>query len=340
MRYFYTSMTRISDLESQPFEVRSLPRGKWQTGDYVVGKITSPTGKHPVIELPNGRMMEVMEGDLVIGAFGIRQATLEVVGSWQDIPEDGSMEALTEGGLFGKATSVSFIVENLPAMEYYGHILRNDTKVCMKDFVGDRPLVKYNCPTIMMIGTSMSSGKTTTARVIIHELKKQGLKIVGAKLAGAGQYHDILSMEDAGADAIFDFVNAGMPSSICHPEEYRVNLRKLLSMIAAEKPDVVVAEAGASPFEPYNGAIVLEEIKEQICCTVMCASDPYAVLGVIKSFGLTPDLISGIVTDTTAGVQLVEQMTKIKTLTLADSNSIPELIELLNRKLNIQNPEL
>jgi Domain of unknown function (DUF1611_C) P-loop domain len=335
MRYFYTSVTRISDLENQEFQVKKLPRTQWQTGDYVVGKITTPTGKHPVIELPNGRMMEVMEGDLVVGAFGIRQATLEAVGSWQDIPEDLTMEALTEGGLFGKATSVSFIVDNLPTMVYEGHIISNDEKVCMKDFVENRPLIKYNCPTIMMIGTSMSSGKTTTARVIIHELKKLGLKIVGAKFAGAGQFHDILSMQDAGADAVFDFVNAGMPSSIADPEDYRECLKKLLTLIAEAKPDVVVAEAGASPFEPYNGSIVLEEIKEQICCTVMCASDPYAVLGVIESFNLTPDLISGIVTDTTAGVNLVEKMTKIKTLPLPDRNSIPELMTLLKQKLGI-----
>jgi molybdopterin-guanine dinucleotide biosynthesis protein len=328
-------MTRISDLESQPFEVRSLPKNQWQTGDYVVGKIISSTRKHPFIELSNGRMIEVMEDDLVVGAFGIRQATLEVVGSWRDIPENGAMESLTEGGLFGKATSVSFMVNNLPAMMYQGHVMRNDEKVCMKDFVGDRPLVKYNCPTIIMIGTSMSSGKTTTARVIIHELKKLGLKIVGAKLAGAGQYHDILSMQDAGADKIFDFVNVGMPSSICDPEEYRENLRKLLSLVAEEKPDVVVAEVGASPFEPYNGSIVLEEIKEQINFTVMCASDPYAVLGVIESFRLQPDLISGIVSDTTAGVELVEKMTKIKTLTLSNPNSVRELVRLLRSKLNL-----
>ncbi len=335
MKYFYTSMTRISDLEAKPFQVKPLPKSQWQTGDYVVGQITSPTGKHPIIELPNGRMMEVMEGDLIVGAFGIRQATLEAVGNWEDIGEDGRMEALTEGGLFAKATSVSFIVDNLPAMVYQGHIMRNDEKVCMKDFVLDIPVVNYNCPTIMMIGTSMSSGKTTTARVIIHELKKLGLKIVGAKFAGAGQYHDILSMQDAGADAIFDFVNVGMPSSICDPEEYRLSLRQLLSMIALEQPDVVVAEAGASPFEPYNGSIVLEEIKDRICCTVMCASDPYSVMGVIQSFGLTPDIISGIVTDTTAGVQLVEKMTKIKTLTLPDAQSIPELMEILQEKLGL-----
>ena len=332
-RYFFTSMTRIADLETNAFEVHPLPKGQWQTGDYVVGEIITPPAKHPFIELANGRMMEVMEGDLVVGAFGVRRATLEAVGDWQHIGNDGRLEALTEGGLFGRATSISFLVDNIPSMVYRGHLLRHQEKICMKDFVPPIPELSYQCPTIMMIGTSMSSGKTTTARVIIHELKKAGLKIVGTKLAGAGQYHDILAMQDAGADRIFDFVDVGMPSSVCPPEEYRQSIRKLLSLIAAQKPDVVVAEAGASPFEPYNGSVVLEEIREQICCTVMCAADPYAVIGLSQSFGLNPDLISGIVTDTSAGVELVEKLTGVTTLSLPDPESLAPLMQILKEKL-------
>ena len=333
--YFFCSVTRISDLASRPFDVRPLPRAQWASGDYVVGEITSPSGKHPIIELPNGRMMEVMEGDAVVGAFGFRRATLEAVGDWEHIESDGKMEALSEGGLFGRATSVSFLVDNLPSMVYRGHVVRDNEKVCMKDFVPDVPERPYNCPTIMMIGTSMSSGKTTAARVIIHVLKKAGLKIVGAKLAGVGQYHDIISMKDAGAENIFDFVDVGLPSSICPPSEYRASMRKLLAMIAAEKPDLVIAEVGASPFEPYNGSVVLEEIKDHISFTVLCASDPYAVVGVTHSFGLTPDLISGIVTDTTAGVELVEKLTGVKAMPLPNQESQKELMGILKHKLGL-----
>ena len=334
-RYFFTSMTRISDLQDRPFEVCPLSREKWATGDYVVGEVVSPSGKAPIIELTTGRMVEALDADLVIGAFGIRRATLEVVGDWQHIEADDRMEALTEGGLIGKATSVSFMVDNLPPLVYRGHVVREGTKVCMKDFVPDISIIPYQCPTMMMIGTSMSSGKTTTARVIIHELKRAGLKVVGAKFAGAGQYHDILTMRDAGAEKTYDFMDVGLPSSVCAPEEYRISLRKLLSLIAAEKPDVVVAEAGASPFEPYNGSIVLEEIKEQIACTVMCASDPYAVVGVSQSFGLTPDVISGIVTDTSAGVELVEKLTGVPAVTIGDRPSQLQLMKIVLEKLNL-----
>ena len=333
-KYFFTALTRISDLPERPFEVRALPRSQWATGDYVVGEVILPLGKRSLVELSSGRMVEVLQGDLVIGAFGVRRATLEAVGDWQHIDSDGRFEALTEGGLLGRATSTSLLLPPLASMVYRGHVIRQGQKVCMKDFVPPIPERTYECPTIMMLGTSMSSGKTTTARMIVALLKQAGLKVVGAKLAGAGQYHDILAMRDAGADQIFDFVDVGLPSSVCPPEEFRPYLRQLLAAIAGEKPDVVVAEIGASPFEPYNGAVVLEEMKQQICCTVLCASDPYAVIGVTQCFDLTPDLVSGIATSTTAGIELVEKLTGIKALGLSDRESISKLTDILKEKLS------
>jgi molybdopterin-guanine dinucleotide biosynthesis protein len=332
-RYFFSSLTRISDLKTKAFEVQILPRKEWGTGDYVLGEVISPVPQVSQVELTDGRQANVLEGDLIIGAFGVRRATLEAVGDWQSIGEDNQMENMTAAGLFGKVTSKSFLLPPLTSLIYRGHLCRNYKKISMKDFVVKLPETPYKCPTIMIIGTSMSAGKTTTARIIIHELKGLGLKVIGAKLTGAGRYRDILAMGDAGADKIFDFVDVGLPSSIVPAEEFRSSLQQLLTRIASEKPDIAVVEAGASPLEPYNGSIVLEEMKEQIICTVLCASDPYAVVGVSQSFDLVPDFISGVATNTTAGVELVEKMTGIKALMLSERSSLPELRQLLQEKL-------
>lgn len=333
--YFFSTLTRISDLESRPFAVLPLPREQWATGDYVVGEAILTQDKLSQVELANGRMANVMHGDAIVGAFGIRRATLEVVGDWQSIQADGRMQLLTVGGIFGHATSVSFLLSPLTPTIYRGHVVRHEQKVGMQDFVSPLPEYRYDCPTILIIGTSMSSGKTTTARVIIHQLKQMGLKVIGAKLTGVGRCRDILAMRDAGADRVFDFVDVGLPSSICPPEEFRPVLRQLLTQIANEKPDVVVAEAGASPFEPYNGAVVLEEIQKQLRCTILCASDPYAVIGVSQSFGLKPDLVSGVATSTMAGVELVEKLSGVKALSLPAAESLPPLMQMLKEKLGL-----
>lgn len=331
--YFFSSVTRIADLDTHPFQVVPQPREIWATGDYVVGEVIPPLTNPAKVELRDGRLADVLEGDRLVGAFGIRQATLEAVGDWQSIPADGRMDHLTCAGLFGRLTSQSFLLPALTHLQYIGHVVRQDLKVTMKDFVPPIIPISYQCPTIMMIGTSMSAGKTTAARIIIHELKKFGLRVVGAKLTGASRYRDILSMRDAGADHIFDFVDVGLPSSICPEAEFRYSLRQLLTMISSTQPDVVVLEAGASPFEPYNGSIVLDEIKAQICFVVLCASDPYAVVGVIKGFDVVPDLISGVTTNTTAARELVEKLTGVRALSLIDDSNQWELRELLKKKV-------
>ncbi|MCM1983646.1 DUF1611 domain-containing protein [Lyngbya confervoides] len=334
-RYFYSTLTRISDLEKQGFEVQPIPRDQWATGDYVVGIVQISQGQLGQVELSQGRMAHVMNGDRIVGAFGVRQATLEVVGDWRAIEAGGQMQDMTFAGIFGRITSQSSYAPAMTPLQYEGHVLRRQQKVCMQDFVmaGDR--LPLRCPVILIVGTSMSAGKTTVARVIIHQLKQLGLKVVGTKLTGVGRYRDILAMGDAGADAIYDFVDVGLPSSICDADQYRGCLRRLLSLIAAQNPDVVVAEAGASPSEPYNGSVVLEEIQPQIKMSVLCASDPYAVLGVSQSFGFQPDLISGVTTSTSAGIELVEKLTHQRALRLPSPDALPVLKALLIRKLGL-----
>ena len=119
-RYFFTSLTRISDLPKAPFSVEPLPRREWETGDYVVGEVASPPNRLSRIELTSGRMVEVAEGDLIVGAFGVRYATLEAVGGWQGIGHDRMMEALTGAGLFGKATSRSTLLPPLLSLALQG----------------------------------------------------------------------------------------------------------------------------------------------------------------------------------------------------------------------------
>jgi hypothetical protein len=37
-RYFFASLTRISDFAAQPFAVEKLPREQWDWGDYVAAR--------------------------------------------------------------------------------------------------------------------------------------------------------------------------------------------------------------------------------------------------------------------------------------------------------------
>ena len=332
-RYAYTSVTRISDLADKEFDVAKRDRRDWATGDYVAAELTDASGYH-TIELPNGRMMDVAEGDLLIGAFGARAATIEACGDWRAIHGD-AFEALTPAGLFGRLTSASPFVGKLLSLRYVGHVERGGAKVTMKSVLAPVSARELTAPIVLITGTSMSSGKTLSGGLIVRLLSRMGLKVVGAKLTGAARYRDVLSYLDAGAVRVFDFVDAGLPSTVTDTEDFKQSLDRLLSLIAAEEPDVLVAEAGASPLEPYNGKTAIDVLGERVRFNVLCASDPYAVLGVATAFAREPDVVAGGAANTTAAIELVHKLSGLTAMNLLAKASHEPLAKLLVEKLGL-----
>ena len=109
-KYFFSSLTRISDLAEEGFSVAPIDQTEWEMGDYVVGEVVSRPGALSRVELRSGRMIELVPEDLVVGAFGIRGATLEAVGSWEDIGPEQRFHAMTSAGLFGRVTSLAPLI--------------------------------------------------------------------------------------------------------------------------------------------------------------------------------------------------------------------------------------
>ncbi len=305
------SVVRRVDLD-RPWTVEALPRDRWGEGDVAVVEVAERPHPDRGVELVDGRMGGLGVGDRVVGALGHRHATLEAVGSWRDVGPDGRMHLMTAAGLLGRITSLSTVTLMPVVVSYVGHAVRDGTPLRLADVVPPRPAAELAAPVVLLIGTSMASGKTTSGRVVVHMLKARGYRVVAAKLTGAGRYRDVLALRDAGADAILDFVDVGLPSTVVDPALYRRRLDVLLGLIAEARPDVVVAEAGASPLEPYNGDVAMDALGDLVACTVLSASDPYAVAGVMDGFGREADLVAGPAATTSAGVELVGRLTGLR----------------------------
>ncbi len=332
-RYIYTSLTRIMDTDREDLTVREIGRDDWRNGDYVVGEVLDMSGRCPNIELPNGRIIEVYQGDLVVGALGRRSATLEAVGDWESIGPDLRFEALTPAGLFGKTVSSSVFLTPLMSLVYRGHVTVNGRGLNMHDCIGKTATANFDLPVILIVGTSMSAGKTTTGKSIVHQLKELGYRVAGVKFTGAARYRDVLTFADAGADYILDFVDGGLPSTVTDREEFVQGMRVLLAKLASLDVDVVVAEAGASPLEPYNGSVAIELLSDKVRYTVLCASDPYAVAGVASAFEFQPDLVAGGAANTSAGRALVKKLTGFNAVNLLDPKAMDQLRDELSRAL-------
>ncbi len=331
---FLTSLTRISPFANCTPSIVQQPRSTWKTGDYVVVELAE-TVRSQNVELADARMADAYAGARIVGALGERAATLESVGSWRAIGDDGAVNLMTAAGLVGIVTSRSAMMPPINPARYLGHAVLDGKPVAMQDFVPPPSGSPFDIPIVLIIGTSMSAGKTLAGRVIIRQLKDRGLRVVGTKLTGAGRYRDVMSWRDAGADAVFDFVDGGLPSTVVDESEYRRALGVVLDRIAAERPDVVVAEAGASPLEPYNGTVVAAELGHAVGFTVLAASDPYAVSGVMDAFELRPDVVCGVAASTSAGIDLIEKLTGLPAVNVLDLEDHARLEALLVTEMEL-----
>ncbi|TVR59570.1 MAG: hypothetical protein EA422_14925 [Gemmatimonadales bacterium] len=324
-----SSSTRISDLGTEGFQVEALPPDRWRTGDYVVVECGSGPG---VLELQDGRLIAIESGHQMVGVLGHRRSTLEVSGSWEEAGARGEMELLTAGGLLGRCTSRSAWIPTLLTVRYLGHTVRCGVPLRMSDFIPEPDISgdpDPGHPSVLITGTSMSCGKTGTARAVIRRLTTLGFRVVAAKLTGAARLRDIQTMADAGAVAIFDFVDGGLPSTVCSEEELDRALRIVLGRVAATPADVAVFELGASPHEPYLGKSAIQAVRSRVQLSILCASDAYAVVGFLHRMDLPVDLVTGIAANTAAGEDLVRHLTGIQSLNIHDPARMPELDALL-----------
>lgn len=324
----YTSLTRIAPLAQTSFRVQPLDREAWASGDYVACDVVDACGFR-AIELPDGRMSEAAPGDVLVGALGRRHATLEATGSFEETGADGRLHLLTSAGLLGRATSCAADIPTLLGLHYRGHLFVDGEKATMRRFVEPVEPRPFATPTVLLVGTSMSAGKTTAGKLAVRHLTHAGLRVVGAKLTGAGRYRDILAFLDAGAATIVDFVDAGLPSTVVPEAEYERALAHLLARLAHAEADVAVVEIGASPLEPYNGAAAIEAISPHVAATLLAASDPYAVVGVMHAFGMKPDVVCGRTTSTLAGIELAERLAGVRALNLATTSATEALGRVL-----------
>lgn len=310
------------------------PRERWANGDFVVCEMLDSGPDSFRVETPRGDNEAIGPGDRIIGALGRRAATLEAVGDWRAVREDLVLDTLTAAGVLGRCTSRAISLPPMIEARYLGHAIRDGEVCTMSGSVEPTPLRKLEAPVVLIIGTSMDAGKTVTASAIVRELRGMGMRVAGAKLTGVGRYRDILAMREAGAGYIADFVDVGLPSTVVPSAEFASALTLLCSKLAAADPEVVVAEAGASPLEPYNGDVAMRLLADNVRATVLCASDPYAVVGVISAFGTRPDLIAGRATSTAAAIDLVEKLVSLPAINVLDPASGPKLASFLRERLS------
>jgi len=213
-----------------------------QAGDLVVAKV-GELGQHRRLELVNSRRAKLFEGDEIVVAYGNRYAPDQFEGI---VPDHlGACRLVAAGGVAARLlnrhdrirTATRITPLGLLADENGHRVNLSDYRLSKADQLGNGPLV------LAIAGTAMNSGKTMACTNIVKGLVRQKVKVAAAKFTGTGAGGDYRSLVDAGANPVFDFVDAGYASTYRENRDALLDIAKTLgSELAASEPEIIVFE--------------------------------------------------------------------------------------------------
>lgn len=218
-------------------------------GDLVVVEVLR-LGQHNKLENRDGAIINLFPGDQFIGAFGNRYATDQYEGYVpKHLVEECDM--LSVGGVLGEVASKHTVMNTPTRVRVLGAVCDRDGRPLSLNTFGLAPRVREGgAEVILIIGASMNSGKTTTAGMVARALRLAGKRVAAAKATGTAAGKDGRFIASCGAFPVFDFVDAGYPSTyMLSLDELLAIYRTLLAHLSATKPDYIVVEVADGIFQ-------------------------------------------------------------------------------------------
>jgi hypothetical protein len=308
-----------------------------ENGDVVYGKITR-IGQHTELENKSGRIHRLNEGSTAIFVFGNRYAPDYYEGK---IPETmlNKVDLLARSGIIGNVRVKNSSVSEPTQVKVLGYVCDTDGGVLN---TRNYPLIKPKktekkadrAKLILFIGTSMNSGKSTSATACCWALTTMGYDVRASKVTGTASLKDILHMQDAGASIINDFTHFGFPSTYLLEEREVVKIFNDLDLKYANNPKNYWAVELADGILQRETALLLKspDVRSRIHKLIFAAHDTFGAIGglnVLKhEFGLVPDAISGICSSSPLFLRELSEFTNIPVFNNIDCN-LQQLSELL-----------
>jgi hypothetical protein len=299
-------------------------------GDFVFVKV-SQLGEHEFLEDVHGRRVRLYPGDIIVGAYGNRYATDFYEGY---VPGPGDeVHMLTSGGLIGTVASTHTSKGAPTLLEVLGPVVREgetteggadgttvSAALNTDDFaVAPSPTgSKPELGTIVVVGSAMNAGKTTTTAAVVRGLFRAGLTVGAAKVTGSGSGKDHWAYVDAGAAIVTDFLDFGMPSTFGYPVERLVStLHGIRDRLTEAGCDAVVLEIADGVLQDETRALVKElpTFADEVILCVGDALGAVAGLDVLRELGVNCRSISGLVTASPLASREVAAATGLPVLT-------------------------
>lgn len=220
-----------------------------KVGDVAIFEVVS-LGKHLNIQGETGLLNKIMPGDRIMGAFGNRYATEQFEGY---VPKQcqHDFHILGAGGTIGwvHSTHAKFSGNGPTRLRIIGYAVNGQNQLINTRQMRADKMIPFSgwsaaqTKVVLSVGSSMDSGKTTTAAYLVHGLVRQGKRVVFIKLTGTAYTKDCDLSYDLGACQSLDFSQFGFPSTYMCDQPDLLNLyESLLHQALKTKPDYVILE--------------------------------------------------------------------------------------------------
>jgi hypothetical protein len=290
-------------------------------GDLIYGRVVR-IGEHASLENKQGRIHMSSAGTCGVFVFGNRYAPDYFEGV---VPDElhNEVDLIARSGVVGKVLCKGATVKDPSRIRVLGYVCDEQGQVLnTKQFPLIKPRTQVKRPKraklILVVGTSMNSGKSMTAVACCWALKAMGYEVRASKVTGTASLKDILHMEDAGAAPATDFTYLGYPSTyLCSLEEL-LHIFNTLDLKYANNPNNFWVVEIADGILQRETAMLLSapEVTGRIHRLLFAAHDALGAIGGVKllkeRFGLTPDAISGVCSGSPLGVRELQENTGLR----------------------------
>jgi molybdopterin-guanine dinucleotide biosynthesis protein len=335
-----------------PYATHLVDRGRAKTlvpiedghdpGAIVLARVLS-VSRHKEIELPCGCKRTLYPGDVFVGVLGDRYATDQFEALGRIRGRHGEVVAM--GGVVGEVASVNSRMVAPTTIEYLGRVADSDGRpLRTQQFqrLPARSLTGRGAVTLLTVGASMNSGKTTTGAQIIRSLAVEGFRVAAAKVTGTACRKDLNLFRDAGAIDTLDFTYAGWPSTANLSRDELLEIAgRVRAALQAHDPDFVVIEIADGLVQRETKMLIEDdEFRDSIDAVTFAGPDALSCdAGVrrLKKLG-GPELLAtaGMVANSALGIAEAENVTDVRCLSgdmILGGALVPALCALRERVL-------
>ncbi|MDX2307338.1 MAG: molybdopterin-guanine dinucleotide biosynthesis protein MobB [Hyphomicrobium sp.] len=292
-----------------------------RAGDLVLARVDR-AGHHDGVEDPWGRRATIYPGDEILVCYGNRYAPdqFEAV-----VPQNlGPCHLVAAGGLAAKALTWHTSMRPPTEITPIGLVADATGKVLnIRDFRIPAPAAAPHIPVILSIGTSMNSGKTTSAARIIKGLSRAGYRVGAAKVTGTSAGKDTWLMHDSGAVRVLDFNDAGFATTYMEAvEDVEAGAMSLVGELERSGAEIAVVEVADGLLQQETRQLLARPAMRRMTSAVVFSSvdSMGAVAGADWIRGLGYDLVTlaGVMTNSPLAAREAADATGLPVTRLAE----------------------